>query len=137
MTTTLRYEKVYTYQNQPCDNVDAWRLGEACRKAADDTKCGDYIDRGLILLRELQSKGYGVVKLESPAQETSAALPCVRREGCKNRARCAAEEHCTGMETPVECGCDAPYREGYECMNAFNRPGVKCRRLNREVNDER
>lgn len=44
-------------------NVDAWRLGEACRKAAEEPKCGDYIDRGLILLRELQAKGYGIVKL--------------------------------------------------------------------------
>lgn len=55
--------KVFTYKDQPSDNVDAWRLGEACRKAADDPKCGDYIDRGLILLRELQAKGYGIVRL--------------------------------------------------------------------------
>lgn len=50
-------------KNQPTDNVDAWRLGEACRAAAADPKCGDPIDRGLILLRELEAKGYGVVKL--------------------------------------------------------------------------
>jgi hypothetical protein len=45
---------------------------------------------------------------------------------------------CSEMETAVEqeCGCDAPYREGYECMNEFNRPGVKCRRLNRGVNHD-
>lgn len=48
--------------NQP-GNVDAWRLGEACRAAADEPKCGDPIDRGLILLRELEAKGYGIVKL--------------------------------------------------------------------------
>jgi len=56
-------EKPMNYtENQP-GNVDAWRLGEACRNAADDPMCGDYIDRGLILLRELEAKGYGVVKL--------------------------------------------------------------------------
>lgn len=57
--------KVYTYEKQPTDNVLARRLGEACRAAADDRKCGDYIDRGLILLRELQAKGFGVVLLEN------------------------------------------------------------------------
>ena len=56
--------KVYTYEKQPTDNVLAWRLGEACRTAADDPKCGDFIDRGLILLRELQVKGFGIVLLE-------------------------------------------------------------------------
>jgi hypothetical protein len=55
--------KVFTYKQQPTDNLDAWKLGEACRKAADEPKCGDYIDRGLILLRELEALGYGVVKL--------------------------------------------------------------------------
>lgn len=56
--------KVYTYEKQPTDNVDCWRLGEACSKAAKEERCGDYIDRGLILLRELQAKGYGIVKIE-------------------------------------------------------------------------
>lgn len=55
--------KVFTYKQQPTDNLDAWKLGEACRKAADEPKCGDHIDRGLILLRELEALGYGVVKL--------------------------------------------------------------------------
>lgn len=56
-------KKVFTYKQQPTDNLDAWRIGEACRKAADEPRCGDYIDRGLILLRELEALGYGVVKL--------------------------------------------------------------------------
>lgn len=60
--------KVFTYKDQPTDNVDCWQLGEACRLAADDKKCGDYIDRGLILLRELQAKGYGVVKIGAAMQ---------------------------------------------------------------------
>jgi hypothetical protein len=42
------------------------------------------------------------------AQETPAALPCVRREGCKDRARCAAEEHCTGLETRTEAAPEPP-----------------------------
>lgn len=55
--------RIFTYRNQPTDNVLAIRLGAACRFAADDRNCGDLIDRGLILLRELQDKGFGVVLL--------------------------------------------------------------------------
>ena len=55
-------EKPFTYKNQP-GNVEAWRFGEACETAAHDPQCGDFIDRGLILLRELQAKGYGIVRL--------------------------------------------------------------------------
>ncbi len=58
--------KPMTYKNQP-NNETCWALGEACRKAADDPKCGDYIDRGLILLRELEAKGYGIVSLHGDA----------------------------------------------------------------------
>jgi hypothetical protein len=54
--------EILTYDSQP-DNLGASRLGEACRKAADEPRCGDYIDRGLILLRELQAKGYGIAPL--------------------------------------------------------------------------
>lgn len=57
----------FTYKNQPSDNVDCWRMGEACSKAAADPKCGDYIDRGLILLRELEAKGYGIVRITDAA----------------------------------------------------------------------
>ena len=60
----MRENNVFTYDKQPTNNVDPWRLGEACTKAAADPNCGDYIDRGLILLRELQAKGYGIVKLD-------------------------------------------------------------------------
>lgn len=56
-------EPHFSYSRQPTDNVDCWRLGEACRAAANDPKCGDFIDRGLILLRELEQRGFGVVKL--------------------------------------------------------------------------
>lgn len=31
--------------------------------AAHEPKCGDPIDRGLLLLRELELKGYGIVAL--------------------------------------------------------------------------
>jgi len=63
--------KVYTYDDQPTENVDAWRFGKACRKAAADPRCGDYIDRGLILLRELQAQGYGVVRLAQAKEQSS------------------------------------------------------------------
>ena len=63
----MNNDKPMTYRNQPCDNVTAWRLGEACRKAADEPKCGDLIDRGLILLRELEALGFGVVPLKDGA----------------------------------------------------------------------
>ena len=42
------------------DNVLAWRMGQACTAAAEDQKCGDPIDRGLILLHQLNEKGFGV-----------------------------------------------------------------------------
>lgn len=54
--------KVLTYENQP-DNIGAWRLGEACRSAAQKPG-GDPIDLGLQLLKELQAKGYGVVVIQ-------------------------------------------------------------------------
>ncbi|MFD1557040.1 hypothetical protein ACFSHT_15675 [Paraburkholderia silviterrae] len=69
--------KPFTYQHQP-DNVGAWRMGEACRKAAD-APAGDYIDRGLVLLNELQAKGYGIVALAAlptdAAQARTGRLP--------------------------------------------------------------
>jgi hypothetical protein len=52
--------KILTYTDQP-GNLVCWRLGEACSNAAADPKCGDPIDRGLILLMHLAKKGYGVV----------------------------------------------------------------------------
>jgi hypothetical protein len=57
---------VFSYAQQPTDNVDCSRLGEACRLAAANPG-GDYIDGGLELLKQLQAKGYGVVRLpQSP-----------------------------------------------------------------------
>lgn len=55
--------RVYTYRDQP-GNVEAWRLGEACRKASL-TPGGDPIDHGLALLRDLQDKGFGVVTIDA------------------------------------------------------------------------
>ena len=45
------------------NNLTAYRLGEICRKAADDPNCGDYIDRGLILVRLLNEAGFKVEEL--------------------------------------------------------------------------
>ena len=64
--------RAYTYDAQP-DNVGAWRLGDACRIANEEKACGDFIDRGLILLRELQAKGFGVFDIAaSPIQSKDA-----------------------------------------------------------------
>lgn len=45
------------------DNVYAWRLGEIALNAGDPsrTDTGDYIDRGLILLRLLNEMGFTVM----------------------------------------------------------------------------
>lgn len=50
-----------------------------------------------------------------------------------------SDEKCSALTkepAPRLCGCDAPYREGYECMNEFNSADVKCRRLGEEVRRE-
>lgn len=63
-------QKIMAYSvNQP-DNLNAWRIGEACHRAAEDPKCGDYIDRGLILMRELETRGLGVVTLPAKPANT-------------------------------------------------------------------
>lgn len=62
----------WNYRQQP-GNGTAWAIGEACRKAANAT-AGDYIDRGLVLLRELQVKGYGIIALDDhPAPPCTCA----------------------------------------------------------------
>lgn len=55
-----RDARIYTYSQQPTDNVIAWRIGEACSKARPG---GDYIDHGLSLLQQLQEKGYGITAI--------------------------------------------------------------------------
>lgn len=67
--TMRETRKTFTYRQQPTDNVTCSLIGEACRTAAMDPKCGDSIDRGLILLRELEARGFGVVVL--PRTETA------------------------------------------------------------------
>lgn len=61
--------RIYTYKNQPTDNVVAWRFGEACANAKPG---GDYIDRGLSLLQQLEQKGYGLVELAAQAKQGGA-----------------------------------------------------------------
>lgn len=63
--------RVYTYDKQPCDNVPAWRLGEACRDAAKKPG-GDLIDQGLQLLKSLQEKGFGVIVIAAPEPKPTA-----------------------------------------------------------------
>lgn len=61
-------KRAYTYVDQP-DNLAASKLGHASVKASLPS-VGDSIDRGLLLLRELQDQGFGVFELApAPAQE--------------------------------------------------------------------
>lgn len=64
----------FTYQNQPCDNVTCWRLGEAARGAKPG---GDLIDHGLSLLQQLQKQGFGVFSLAAKTEpaNTSPQVP--------------------------------------------------------------
>lgn len=55
----MLHRGVYTYTGRQPDNLDAWRIGEACSAAAN-ASAGDPIDRGLVLLRELEAKGFAV-----------------------------------------------------------------------------
>ncbi len=50
------------------DNLDAWRLGEIAKAAGspDRTDVGDPIDRGLVLLKLLNEKGYTVTVQLNP-----------------------------------------------------------------------
>ena len=55
---------------QPLDasmpNITAYRLGEVAREVGmmGPAKCGDEIDRGLILVRRLREEGYEVREVE-------------------------------------------------------------------------
>lgn len=55
----------HPYLTAMMDNVLAWRLGEACEKAAK-ASAGDYIDRGLILLMALGEQGFSVTPTTPP-----------------------------------------------------------------------
>lgn len=50
------------------DNLDAYKLGEIARKAGDPNRkdVGDYIDRGLILVRLMKEQGFSVIKKDQP-----------------------------------------------------------------------
>ena len=68
VTRPGRGQELFTYSSQPSDNVIAWRIGEACSNASR-ASAGDYIDRGLGLLKELQAKGYGIAALSTSQQQ--------------------------------------------------------------------
>lgn len=57
-------ETAYTYTGRQPGNLDAWRIGEAC-SAASKASAGDPIDRGLVLLRELEAKGFAILPLDA------------------------------------------------------------------------
>lgn len=57
-------DSAYSYTGRQPGNLDAWRIGEAC-SAASEASAGDPIDRGLVLLRELEAKGFAVLPLDT------------------------------------------------------------------------
>lgn len=58
--------RAYTYDEQP-HNVEAYKLGRVCSEIHSG---GDWIDRGLNLLKALQREGFGVFELpSSPASK--------------------------------------------------------------------
>ena len=65
------YQTLFTYSSQPCRNEIAWRFGEACSRAAR-APAGDYIDKGLGLLKELQAAGYGIASLAAQPTDPKA-----------------------------------------------------------------
>lgn len=71
-------EVCFCYTRGQPGNVDASRLGEACRRAAEKPG-GDYIDGGLSLLKELEAQGYGVFRFTKTgipaAQEAEIRKP--------------------------------------------------------------
>lgn len=92
--------KVYTYKEQPTDNVIPWRLGEACNEAMQLT-AGDYIDRGLGLLKTLEAKGYGIVSIGAASTQSSPAesdKEAVRNAALEDAAK-VCDNHAKDMET--------------------------------------
>lgn len=63
--------RAYTYQHQP-NNGPAYRLGCAVASAKHE-RSGDAIDAGLLLLKALQARGFGVFEIEPLAAENAAA----------------------------------------------------------------
>jgi hypothetical protein len=55
-------KRAYSYTEQP-HNAAAAKLGIALHKAAAEQK-GDFIDRGLQLLKVLEEQGFGVFELK-------------------------------------------------------------------------
>lgn len=57
-------ESAYTYTGRQPGNLDAWRIGEAF-SVASKASAGDPIDRGLVLLREIEVKGFAILPLDA------------------------------------------------------------------------
>ncbi len=59
------------------DNVLAWRLGEVARDAGNPERkdVGDLIDRGLILRRLLEEKGFRLIAIDALLGGTKSDLP--------------------------------------------------------------
>lgn len=84
--------RAYTYKHQP-NNLAAWRIGEAASEAAKDNRAGDYIDRGLILLKHLEQAGFGVFALvenepvaSPPSEASREERAAIRKEAFEEAA---------------------------------------------------
>lgn len=63
-------QRAYTYRHQP-HNGPAYRLGCAVAEV-NKASTGDAIDVGLILLKELEKRGFGVFEVEPKAPDEPA-----------------------------------------------------------------
>ena len=66
------------------DNVLAWRLGEIAKRAGDPkrTDVGDPIDRGLILRKPLEDKGFEIRANRGPKSMLRQWMICLLVTGC-------------------------------------------------------
>ena len=116
-------KRAYTYANQP-GNVVAYKLGRASSSASLQ-RAGDFIDSGLILLKELQVEGYGVFDIGaeytappskpwvSLTDEDREILEAVRRELDRGNQDGNAPGH--GHEVPGIWDSDNGARAGKPC----------------------
>lgn len=102
--------RAYTYDHLP-GNDPAWAIGRAASNALKEP-AGDYIDRGLGLLRHLQDAGFGVFALNDN-DATSEASPA--------RAE-AAEAKCATLQATLD-----------QTLHGWGEDAVKIEELQAEV----
>lgn len=101
--------RAYTYEHQP-GNVKTSRLGSACLQAAA-ASAGDTIDRGLGLLKELQTQGFGVFDVEAARWH---AAPVAAQD--QQSANSADQVH-------IQDSGSAVWLDGIQCQYSIMRGG--------------